>query len=364
MMFAAAASPRACAHFWARIGIFLEPKLRSKQSLHMAVPLQTETSKLNAASGRGRTATSVTQERKSPSLSVLICTRNRAKKLKRAIASVLANSFTDFELIVVDQSTDESSSRAMATFKDDRIRYFPTATVGTSISRNIAIRASRAEKVVFTDDDCVCDKEWLAAIRAEFAAEPTALGVYGRVVPFGKAGATVWNCLNELDGMICPAINQSTERLVLESPAIPHLTLGGGNNMSFRKEAFRKAGLFIESLGPGSAIGTGEDSEFSYRLLWRRCKLVYSPTPLVWHDNWLDRTQFSRMMKVAVRVQAAVFLSYALRFDRLAFMHLLRTAWYVARNKYAIGSAPVGLAYFATGLAMGPKYRFIRPPSL
>ena len=215
----------------------------------------------------------------------------------------------------------------MATFKDDRIRYFPTATVGTSISRNIAIRASRADTVVFTDDDCVCDSEWLAAIRAEYAAEPTALGVYGRVVPFGKAGPIVWDCVNELDGMTCCAINQSTQRLVLESPAIPHLTLGGGNNMSFRKEAFRKAGLFIESLGPGSAIGTGEDTEFSYRLLWRRCKLVYSPAPLVWHDNWLDSRQFSTMMKVAVRVQAAVFLSYALRFDRLAARHLLRTAW-------------------------------------
>ncbi|MEA2809889.1 MAG: hypothetical protein QOJ17_4030, partial [Rhodospirillaceae bacterium] len=43
---------------------------------------------------------------RAPTLSVLICTRNRADKLKRAVDSVLANSFTDFELIVVDQSTD------------------------------------------------------------------------------------------------------------------------------------------------------------------------------------------------------------------------------------------------------------------
>ena len=42
-----------------------------------------------------------------PTLSVLICTRNRPDKLKRAVDSVLSNSFTDFELIVVDQSRDE-----------------------------------------------------------------------------------------------------------------------------------------------------------------------------------------------------------------------------------------------------------------
>jgi glycosyltransferase involved in cell wall biosynthesis len=48
---------------------------------------------------------------RAPTLSVLICTRNRADKLKRAVDSVLANSFTDFELIVVDQSTDGKLTR-------------------------------------------------------------------------------------------------------------------------------------------------------------------------------------------------------------------------------------------------------------
>lgn len=300
----------------------------------------------------------------SPDLSVLICTRNRAEKLGRAVASVLANSFENFELIVVDQSTDERSAQVMATFKDDRIRYLPTTTVGLAISRNMAIRAARADTVVFTDDDCICDREWLACIRAEFAAEPTALGVYGRVVPYGKADDKTAMSVSVSDDMVCPAVNVSMKRLVLESPAIPHMTLGSGNNMSFRKEVFSKVGLFIESLGAGSSIGSGEDTEFSYRLLWHRCKLVYSPLPLVHHDNWLDRAQFGKMMKFAVQGQAAVFLPYALRFDRLAFIHLLRTVWYVARNKLAIGSVPIGLAYFARGLAAGPKYLLLRPPRL
>jgi glycosyltransferase involved in cell wall biosynthesis len=64
-----------------------------------------------------------------PALSVVICTRNRPEKLTRAVASVLANSFADFELIVVDQSTDRRSADAMMSFDDDRIRYYPTATV-------------------------------------------------------------------------------------------------------------------------------------------------------------------------------------------------------------------------------------------
>ena len=55
------------------------------------------------------------------SVSVLLCTRNRPQKLGRAVGSILANSYGDFELIVVDQSTDDDSGRTVAAFRDPRI---------------------------------------------------------------------------------------------------------------------------------------------------------------------------------------------------------------------------------------------------
>jgi glycosyltransferase involved in cell wall biosynthesis len=290
--------------------------------------------------------------REAPTLSVLICTRNRADKLKRAVESVLANSFTDYELIVVDQSTDGKTAATLATLNDDRLRYVPSNTVGLSKSRNIAARKSRAEILVYTDDDCVCDREWLASIYAEFAAAPDVAGVYGRVIPYGRH-----------DGMICPCINESTERLVLDSPAIPHASLGGGNNMAFRKSVFRKVGLFEESLGAGTKLNHAEDTEFSFRVLWHRCKIVYTPVPMVQHDKWLNSPQFADLMKGAVRGLALVFFSYALRFDRVASMQLLKIGYHLLRNRMAIGSAPVGLMYFAHGLALGPLYRTKRPPT-
>jgi glycosyltransferase involved in cell wall biosynthesis len=297
-----------------------------------------------------------------PSLSVLVCTRNRARKAERAAVSVLANSYTDFELIVVDQSTDNATREAIAAVGDDRVRYIATDTVGVAISRNIAVREAAADIVVFTDDDCVCDRDWLQSIVAEFAADPQALGVYGRVVPYGTTGSAAWDCVSEADGMICPAVIQSPIRRVVDRPAIPHLVLGGGNNMSFRKEVFRRVGLFNEMLGPGSRIGTGEDTEFSYRLLFNRCRLVYAPQPVVEHDNWMEQAQFVHHMKVAMRVQAAVFTAYALRLDALSVTHLLRTGWYLAANRMGIGSAAVGLYHFATGFPWGLKLRLTDPP--
>ena len=303
-----------------------------------------------------------------PQVSVLICTRNRPEKVHRAVASVLANSFRDFELIVVDQSTDDETRERLTAIGDPRLSYYGTNTVGVSLSRNLAIRAARSDIVAFTDDDCVCDRDWLAAIRAEFAADSEVLGVYGRVVPYGAGrmgpDQSDWDCVSRDGDRVCPALIQSTQRRVVESPAIPHLVLGGGNNMSFRKEAFRRVGLFIETLGPGSRIGTGEDTEFTYRLLFNRCRLVYSPEPVVEHDNWLTRDAFAHHMKVAMRVQAAVFSSYALRLDSLAATHLLRTAWYLARDTMGIGSAVAGLTAFASGLPLGPVLRLHRPTAL
>jgi GT2 family glycosyltransferase len=132
--------------------------------------------------------------------------------------------------------------------------------------------------------------------------------------------------------------------------------------MSFRKEAFRRVGLFNEMLGPGSRIGTGEDTEFSYRLLFNRCRLIYSPEPVVEHDNWMERPQFVHHMKVAMGAQAAVFTAYALRLDLLSVTHLLRMGWYLARDRMGVGSAAVGLFHFATGFPWGLRLRMTPPP--
>jgi glycosyltransferase involved in cell wall biosynthesis len=79
-----------------------------------------------------------------PILWVAIGTRIRADRFKRAVGSVLVNSFADFELIVVDQSTDGKTAAALAmTVDDSLLRYIPTNAVGVAKSRNIAARESR-----------------------------------------------------------------------------------------------------------------------------------------------------------------------------------------------------------------------------
>ena len=67
-------------------------------------------------------------------VSILLCTRNRPEKARRCIASILDNTYSDFELIVVDQSTDDQTRDAVSSIDDSRLVYIRTTTVGLSRS--------------------------------------------------------------------------------------------------------------------------------------------------------------------------------------------------------------------------------------
>lgn len=93
-----------------------------------------------------------------PEVSVVIPTRNRAAMLKRAIESVLNQSFKDFELIVVDDASDDETIDAVKSYQDERLRYIRhRENMGGSAARNTGIEAANGSYIAFLDDD----DEWL-----------------------------------------------------------------------------------------------------------------------------------------------------------------------------------------------------------
>lgn len=89
-----------------------------------------------------------------PEVSVIIPTHNRAKMIRRAIRSVLAQTWQDFELIVVSDGSTDNTDEVVASFDDPRIRFLKHETArGASAARNTGIRASKGECIAFLDDD-------------------------------------------------------------------------------------------------------------------------------------------------------------------------------------------------------------------
>jgi len=92
-----------------------------------------------------------------PYVSVIIPTYNRAHCIEFAINSVLAQTFKDFELIVVDDGSTDNNTTVVLTGYKDRIRVIRQQNSGVSTTRNPGILAARAQWVAFLDSD----DEWL-----------------------------------------------------------------------------------------------------------------------------------------------------------------------------------------------------------
>jgi glycosyltransferase involved in cell wall biosynthesis len=108
-------------------------------------------------------------------ISVIIPTFNRAKKVVRAISSVLSQTFTDVEIIVVDDGSTDETEYAVGQF-GKRITYIAhLSNLGVSAARNKGIRVSNAPLIAFLDSDDHWLPEKLAVQVDFFNTNPRAL---------------------------------------------------------------------------------------------------------------------------------------------------------------------------------------------
>ncbi len=87
-------------------------------------------------------------------VSVIIPSYNRAHVLPRAVKSVLAQTFQDFEIIIVDDCSKDNTLEVVRSFNDSRIRYIRHETnKGGNAARNSGIAAAKGEFIAFLDSD-------------------------------------------------------------------------------------------------------------------------------------------------------------------------------------------------------------------
>ena len=85
--------------------------------------------------------------------SVVIPTYNRANILGKAIESILGQTYTNWELIIVDDGSTDNTREIVTNYDDNRIRYFYKENEERSIARNYGITKTRGDYVSFLDDD-------------------------------------------------------------------------------------------------------------------------------------------------------------------------------------------------------------------
>ena len=240
---------------------------------------------------------------------VLICTRNRADTLARALASHLdlaVPAGVTRDLIVVDNGSTDHTAAVVEAFR--RTAPFPVAYLredreGHSVALNAGCRAAAGDVVAFTDDDAFPEPGWLAAVHDTFVRRG-ADWVYGPVVPRWEGGAAPW------------WYGPETARLVAgldHGPAEFVATHRGqtfyGVNHAARRDRLFALGLYREDLGllPGGAGRAGNDDDLFARALAAGYTLVYQPRAAVRHLVARHRCRADLHRRTTVQVAANQF---------------------------------------------------------
>lgn len=89
-----------------------------------------------------------------PEVSIIIPVYNSENTIERAINSVLSQTFTDYEIIIInDGSIDNSEEIIKTKFNDVRVKYFYKSNGGVSSARNYGIKRASGEYIIFLDSD-------------------------------------------------------------------------------------------------------------------------------------------------------------------------------------------------------------------
>ncbi|MEX0801664.1 MAG: glycosyltransferase family A protein [Dehalococcoidia bacterium] len=221
-----------------------------------------------------------------PALSAIICTRNRPDFIGAAVASVLANVHTSFEVIVVDQSDDDSSQRALDRFADDgRLRYIHRSRPGISAAANAGVRAAAAETLCFTDDDCRVPVGWLSSIEAVFEREPGISFVSGQMLMPPELKGT---------GKSIPTFQfDEPIRVTRKGPLFSSV----GANFAMRRSLYEELEGFDEFLGPGAQYESAQDWDLTYRAYLSGAGILLTPEIYVWHYGARDDAQWRRRLR-------------------------------------------------------------------
>jgi glycosyltransferase involved in cell wall biosynthesis len=109
--------------------------------------------------------------------SVIVTTFNRKGLLLRAIDSILQQTFSGFELIIVDDASTDNTAEVVASINDSRIRYLcQPRNLGVSAARNRGIQVAKGEYIVFVDDDDTISPSFLAEVHRALLHAPTTVG--------------------------------------------------------------------------------------------------------------------------------------------------------------------------------------------
>lgn len=206
------------------------------------------------------------------SVSAVIPLYNKRASIVRAVASVLAQSVQDFELIIVDDGSTDESAELVTGIRDKRIKLIRQSNQGPGKARNVGAAASSAPLLAFLDADDEWEPDYLASGVKALTDNPSCVA-YVCGYDSGIFRDQRPNKIVELQKLIGPQkLSESCEGAMLKK----HVDAIHSSSTIIRKEVFTKLGGYFDK----DRCCYGEDSFLFLQVLLSGC-IYWDPTELV-----------------------------------------------------------------------------------
>ena len=190
-----------------------------------------------------------------PFFSVVIPLYNKEKFIGNTLQSVLGQTFSDFEVVVVDDGSTDSSAATVKQFTDSRIQYYSKENEGVSTARNFGINAAASDFIAFIDADDFWYPDFLQTMHQNIQRFPDQM-VFSAAIEVETARNLIPAQYSIQKTGVCELVDffeaSCKEAVIWTSAAV------------FHKDVFQKCGVF------DMAIKSGQDTD-----LWMRIGLVY-----------------------------------------------------------------------------------------
>jgi glycosyltransferase involved in cell wall biosynthesis len=183
-----------------------------------------------------------------PTISVIIPAYNGERTILETIKSVQAQTFTDFELLIVDDGSTDRTLDLLRSIQEPRLKIFTYENGGLTVNRNRGITLATGEFMAFIDQDDLWTPDKLELQLAALQQNPKAGVAYSWTSVMGEKGEWFLPC----------------EQMLFEGNVYPELLAGyfpmNGSNLLVRREAVESVGQFDLAIAPC------DDWEYALRL--------------------------------------------------------------------------------------------------
>ncbi len=303
------------------------------------------------------------EQDQSVSVSVVVCTRNRAHILPGCLDSLKRLDHDKLEFVIVDNAPSDSSTHDLVesiAADDQRFHYVCEMLPGLAYARNRGLAHASGEIIAYTDDDVRVDPLWVKGLLRGFGRRADVACVTGMV-----ASASLELPVEQyFDGRVgwsssCEPGVYDTGHGPIGKALHPYAAgaFGTGANFAARSELLRQIGEFDETLGAGTSCQGGEDFDIFVRFILAGYALATEPAALVWHEHRSGEDDLHRQMYGYGKSLSAYLFKYMS--SRATAFDVLRRIPQGVRHLGVLGarSSRVGSQ---TGLDSGPVTAEIR----